>query len=265
MAVFTSLGRVPDALARNPVLFVPVAGYLLLLLPEFFAGSLSPQLQSSLSLVWTLLTLVLPPFYVGGLLSMVDEALDGDTRLGTFLDGGKGNYVQLLIGYVILGAVNMVIGVVIVIVAIVGFVVVLGSDGLGSASSATLAVLGVVGLLIVLAYLALNFFLQFYSQAIVIDGDTAIAAFKHSISLVRGNLLAAFGFMLVHGIIGFVGVVPLVLVSFAQTPTLTELVAVPRLSVPVLVVVAVVGLLLATAASAVTATYSVAFYRTIRT
>ena len=264
MAVFKSLSRVPDALSRNPVVFVPVAGYLLLQLPQFFAGSLSPGLQSGLSLVWSLLTVVLSPFYVGGLLSMADEALDGDTGAGSFVDGGRDHYVQLLIGYVLLIAVNGVIGFLVAILVVVAFVVVLGSGGLGNASAATLAVLGVVALLVALAYLALNFFIQFYSQAIVIDGDDAIPAFKRSVRLVRGNLAAAFGFVLLRGAIGLLGAAPLVAVSFTQTPALTGLVGLPRLSLPTLVAVAAVGLLLSTLASTVTATYGVSFYRAIR-
>ena len=264
MAVLQSLRRVPDAITRNPVLFVPVAGYLLLQLPQFFSGAISPQLQSALSLVWSLLTIVLSPFYVGGLFSMVDEALDGDTRLGTFLDGGTGNYVQLLIGYVILLVVNGVIGFVIAILAVVGFIVVLGSGGLTDASTVTLVIVAVVGLLVALAYLAVNFFLQFYSQAIVVDGEKAIAAFKHSVSLVRENLLASFGFVLVRGTISVLGAAPLVLVSFVQSPALRELAAVPQLSTPVLVVLGIVGLLLSALTSTVVVTYGISFYRTIR-
>lgn len=264
MAVLQSLNRVPDALSRNPVLFVPVAGYLLLQLPQFFASALPPELQSAISLLWSLLTVVLSPFYVGGLLSMADEALTGDTRLGTFVDGGKGNYVQLLIGYVLLIAVNGVIGFVVAILAVVAFVVVLGSGGFGDASVATLVVLAVVGLVLALAYLTLNFFIQFYSQAIVVDDDDAIPAFKHSISLVRDNLAAAFGFVLLRGLIGFVSTVPLVAVSFAQTPAFTGVIGMPQLSTSVLVVVAVVGLLFSTVGSAITATYGISFYREIR-
>ena len=264
MAVFESFRRTPDALVRNPVLFIPVAGYLLLQLPQFFSGSLSPGIQSSLSLVWSLLALVLSPFYVGGLFTMADEALDDTTELGSFLGGGKSNYVQLLIGYVILAALNAVIGIVIGIVAIAAFVVVLGSGGLSDASTATLAIFGVIGLLLLLAYLVLNFFVQFYSQAIVIDGDKAIGAFKRSFSLVRNNVLAAFGFILLRGVISLLGSVPLIAVSVLQTPAVSEVAALPELSLPALGAVAVVGLLLSMLTSTFAATYGVSFYRTIR-
>lgn len=264
MAVLQSFRRVPTTLSRNPVLFVPVAGYLLLQTPQFFGGAISPPLQSVLSIVWTLLTLVLSPFYVGGLFSMADEALDGETRLGTFVEGGKRNYVQLLIGYVVLLVVNGVIGFVVAILAVVAFVVVLGNGGLTGASTATIAILGVVALLLVLLYLAVFFFLQFYSQAIVVDGEKAIAAFKRSISLVRGNLLAALGFVLVRGVIGILGAAPIVFVSFMQTPALPGFAAIPQFSTPVLVVLGAVGLLLSTLASTVTATYGISFYRAIR-
>lgn len=264
MAVFQSFRRVPDALTRNPVLFAPVVAYILLQLPQFFSSALPPRVQGVLSLVWGLLTLVLSPFYIGGVFSMIDEALDGDTGLGTFLDGGKRNYVQLLVGYLLLIAVNLVAGFGIAIVAVVGFVVVLGSGGLTNASTATLAVLGVVALLLLLAYLVMNFFLQFYSTAIVVDGEKAIAAFKRSGSLVRENLLATFGFVLVRGTISFLGAVPLILVSFTQTPGMAEVAAIPQLSTPVLAAAAVVGLLLSALSSAVAATYMVAFYRDIR-
>lgn len=264
MAVFESFRRTPDALVRNPVLFIPVAGYLLLQLPQFFSGSLSPGLQSSLSLAWSLLTVVLSPFYIGGLFTMADEALDGTTKLGNFLDGGTSNYVQLLIGYVILAALNAVIGIVIGIVAIAAFVVVLGSGGLADAGTVTLAIFGVIGLVLLLAYLGLNFFIQFYSQAIVIDGDTAIAAFKRSLSLVRNNFLAALGFMLLRGAISLIGAVPLAAVSILQTPAVSEIAALPELSLPALGAVAVVGLLLSMLTSTFVATYGISFYRTIR-
>lgn len=263
MAVVESLRQVPDALYRNPVLVVPVAAYLLLQAPQLLSGTVDPALQSALSTAWSLLTVVVTPFYVSGLFTMADEALDGTTSLGSFVDGGKRHYVPFIVAYVVLMAINIGIGVLFAVVAVVAAVGILSGGGLAGTGPFALGAVGVAGGLVVLAYLAVNFLLQFYAQAVVLDGEAGIGAHRRSVSLVRGNPVSALGFALLRGAISLLGAAPIVVVTLSVTPGVSDVLPVPELSTATLVAAAVGGYVLSVAVSTVTSTYSVSFYRTL--
>lgn len=264
MSIIQSLKRTPGAITRNPVLVVPVAAYLLLQAPQLLSGRADPALQSALSMAWSLVTVVVMPFYVSGLFTMADEALDGTTSLGSFVHGGKRHYVQFLIAYVVLMAINIGIGLAFGVVVAVAAVVVFSGGGLAGTGPLALAAVGFVVGVIALAYLAVNFLLQFYGQAVVIDDDDGVDALKRSAALVRGDPVSALGFALLRGAISLVGTLPLVAVTLSVTPEISAVLPVPTLSTASLVAVGVGGYVLSVAASTVTSTYSVSFYRAFR-
>jgi len=107
MAALRALPTAASALVRNPVLFVAAGVVALLQLPQFGVQALGPLVASALSFAFSLAFIVIVPFVQGGLLAMANEAVDGRTTLGTFVPAGKGHYVQLLLGYAILLAVNV--------------------------------------------------------------------------------------------------------------------------------------------------------------
>lgn len=79
MAVLNALRRTPSALARNPVLFVPILALALVQVPQLALQSINPLLSSVVSLAMSLVFIVVIPFFQGGTIAMADESLDGRT------------------------------------------------------------------------------------------------------------------------------------------------------------------------------------------
>jgi hypothetical protein len=261
MAVFDALRRTPDALRRNPVLFVPVLVVALFQLPQLVLQGWNPLLASLVSFGFSLVYLVAVPFFQGGLLGMADEALDGVTSLGSFLREGRANYVSMLVAYLLVLAVSIVLVIVGVLGAVFGGALLF--VGGGQPGVAQLAVLGVVGLVILLAYLTLVFFVQFYGQAIVLEDCGAIDGLRRSVGLVRRNLLSALGYSVLVGVLG--GVVGLFLgaVSLLSSPESAALLGLPQPSIAVVAAASLVVVIGAAALGTLLAVYSVAFYRAI--
>jgi len=161
--------------------------------------STSPVLASAISLVTFGVMILVLPFFQGGLLGMADEAIAGEARLGTLVAVGKANYVPLLLGYFVLLAVNMIFG----FLAFMGAIIVIiggsiagmgGGVGTGMGGGAgtgvdapvvgfdptLLAVVGVVAVGLVLAYLLVTFFVQFYAHAVVLDGSELVDGFRRA-------------------------------------------------------------------------------------
>lgn len=203
MALQTALRRTPSTLASNPVLFVPVLVLTLLQVPQLLLQSSAPILASILSLALSALYLVLVPFVQAGLIGMADEALDGRTSLSTFVAAGKEHFVSVFVVYLILLAVNIALGVIAFIAGIVGVVSFYpgGAAGTGGPNTALLAVVAVVVLAAVLAYLVVAFLIQFYGQAIVIDDYGAIDSIRHSVGVVRRNVVSVLGYTLLVGVL----------------------------------------------------------------
>lgn len=262
MHVLDSLKRVPGALRRNPVLVVPVAAFLLVQAPQLLIGTVAPALQSALSIASNLLVVALTPFYVSGLFTMADEALDGTTSLGSFVGGGKRHYVPFLVAYVVLLAINVAIGVVLSIGVFVALIVGISGSAFVEPGPLLLGAVGVAAAVAALAYLAVNFLLQFFGEAVVLDGTEGIEALKRSASLVRRNPVSVFGFVLLRGVISLVGAVPAVVVTLSVMPE-GDVFPLPELSTAALATVAVGGYLLSVLVTTVTSTYSVSFYRAL--
>lgn len=260
MALLHALRTAVGAVARNPVLILVTALVSLLQAPQLLAQSM-PRAAAVVSLAFTALWVFLFPFVQGGLLGMADEAIDGHTRLRSFASEGADHYVSLFAVYLLLMAVGLVS---FAVVAVAGF---LGIGGLliggGGHDTVALAVAGGVAVLLALCYLAAMFFLQFYGHAIVVDDVGAVGGLKRSARGVRRHLPSSFGYSIVSAVVG--GAFGLFGAAFgALTMPNSAALDLPTLSLP-----AAVGLLAAFVAvsglvSALMATFSVAFYRSIR-
>lgn len=280
MTALHSIRPAVSGVVRNPILVLVTALFGVSQLPNLLVQSTSPVLASAISLVtFGALVLVLP-FFQGGLLGMADEAIGGDARLGTLVAAGKTNYVSLLLGYFVLLAVNAVFGFLAfmgaIVVVVGGTMAGMGGNGAGDVGAPAvgfdptlLAVVGVVAVGLLLAYLLVTFFVQFYAHAVVLDGTELVDGFRRSAGVVRSNLLSAFAYTALVAIGGVVvGVVAGggSLVFGPQQPAgspFAEVVSVEP--TPAVVAAVAVGYVLVTGvAGAFYATYSVAFYRSIR-
>ena len=260
MAALNSLRPAIRALIENPILIVIVGLYGLVQLPQLALQPTQPIVAVIISLGITGVMLVVMPFFQGGLLGMADEALNGQTSLGTLVSEGKTNYVRLLLAYLALFAVNLVFGFVVFIAMILGGIGLFAGDS--QPSLAALGAIAVVGILVVLAYLLVIFFIQFYAHAIVLTDTTLVDGFKRSVSLVRKNIASTFGYtlLLLVGSVLFGGIGSIA--SLLLSPQATEL-PLPDVSLPVLAVAAIVYVVALAILGAFYATYSVAFYRSI--
>jgi hypothetical protein len=279
MAALQSLRPAVSGIVRNPVLVLVTALYGVTQLPNLLVQSTSPVLAAVISLVTFVALVVVLPFFQGGLLGMADEAVDGRTSLGTLVAAGKANYVPLLLGYFALLAVNMVFG----FIAFAGGIVVVigGSIAGGTAAPAgvdaptvgfdptLLAVVGLVVAGLVAAYLLVTFFLQFYAHAVVLDGTELVDGFRRSAGLVRSNLLSVFGYtvLLAMGglVVGTLAAGGSLLVG-PQQPAGSPLAGIVSIepTPAVIAAAALVYVVLTGVTGAFYATYSVAFYRSIR-
>ena len=260
MAALKALPPAVRALLRNPILVVVVGLFGLVQLPQLAFQPTQPILAAVVSLVLTGVMIFVVPFFQGGLLGMADEALAGSTDLGTLVAAGKANYVTLLLGYLAVFAVNVVFGVVVMFAVIVGGIGLFGGNG--QPGIAALGVVGVLGGLIVLAYLLIGFFIQFYAHAIVLSDSGLAGGFTRSMGLVRRHLLSVVGYSLVimAGSLVFGGVAGVGSIILSPQPTGLP---VPDLSAAVLTGAAIVYVLAIAVLGAFYGTYSVAFYRAI--
>jgi hypothetical protein len=194
MVVLHALRTAVAAVRRNPVLFVVAAAFSLLQLPSLLAQSVHPLVGSLVSLGVSGVTIFVLPFFLGGILGMANEALDGRTSTGTFVREGKAHYLSVLVVYLGLFAVNLVLGFVVVFAAVFGGIFVFGH--VGQPNLALLAVLGGVGLLALLGYLLVAFLVQFFGHAIVVDDLNAVDSIKRSAWCVRHNVVSVLGYTL---------------------------------------------------------------------
>ncbi|MFC7166050.1 hypothetical protein [Halospeciosus flavus] len=263
MAVLNALRRTPSALARNPVVFVPVLVLMLFQLPQFLLQTVDPLLSSLVSLVMTLVFVLAVPFFQGGMIAMADESLDGHTSLQTFIEEGKANYVSIFVAYLALMAVNLLLGMVAFFLGIFGGVLYFGSGGLDSANILILAIFGAVVLLVVLLYMLVLFFVQFYGQAIVLEGHGAVEGLKRSVSVVRHHLVSTLGYTVLCGGIGGVAGAVFGVASLLMSPRSMMALSLPEPSLLIIVGTSLLVVAGGTVFGGVFAVYSVSFYRTL--
>jgi hypothetical protein len=200
MAVLQALQSAVGATRRNPVLFLVAAAFSLLQLPGMLAQAVDPLVGSLVSLGVSVLSVFVVPFFLAGVVGMANEALDGRTSVGSFVREGKAHYVSVLVVYLVLFAVNFVLGAVGFVAAVFGGAFFLG--GPAQSSPLTLALVAGVVLVFGLAYLAVLLVTQFFGHAIVVDDVGAAEGLKRSARSVRGNLLAVLGYSLVVAVVG---------------------------------------------------------------
>ena len=264
MAILSPLRQTPGALRRNPHPVVPVFVIVLFQVPQLVLQSISPLLASVVSLGFSLVFIVVMPFFQAGIIGIADEALDGRTSLERFLKEGKANYVSVLVAYLVLVAVNFAIGFAAFIMAIpIGFAVF--SDLQGGVGIVVLAIAGLIALIVGLAYLLFIFFIQFYGQAIVIDDLGAVDGLKHSYAIVRGHLVSTLGYSVLVGVLGGLAGGVFAIASMLVSPQSTTVLSLPQLSMIATLGVALLIVVFGALFGGFFGVYSVAFYRTIDT
>ncbi|WP_363464929.1 hypothetical protein [Halogeometricum borinquense] len=277
MVVAHSLQTAVEALRRNPV----IAGLTVLLalfqLPLQFVPLAAPSttiIASAVSLVATVLVL---PFIFGGILGMADEALDGTTNFGTFVEMGKRHYTSMLGAYLLLLGGGIVFGIIAWVVVGLGTLVAIIPvfDSPRVLFPVLLLIMVVGSVLFFLLFLIPFIFLQFYGQAIVFDDEGAFSSFSRSVSIVRQNFWPVVGYsVVVFGIslgFGFFGSLPASTLSSQLSPSATNtllsevLSGVPQISIVVSAALTLFATILMGLSAGLLLTFSVAFYRSLTT
>jgi hypothetical protein len=212
MATIQSFVETFGVLKRNPLLFAVGALYAVIVLPQTALSTFGIPLVPWL---FQLVTFFVTPFVVAGLLAMAYEGRVRDTSFETFKEIGKDRYVPVLIGNLIQAVFSFVYFIVAAIVAIfvVGFgAMAMSNGGVGGTSDALLGGVGVVSIALiaalVLVFLLVMFFIQFYATAIVVDDVGVVDGFRNSVSVVLGNIVEALGFGVINLVIGLLVALP---------------------------------------------------------
>ena len=282
MGAVSALRTTGGALSRNPIVFVGALLVALLStasqLPQFAGPALeSPAISLLASLLVPILSFFLAPFLLGGLLGMADEAVAGETSLGTFVRVGKARYVTLLLATLLYTVLSfaLLIGLGIVAAIVVAVVGVSFGGGGGDPSLAVVAAIALVVLALVVVFLLFAFFLQFYTVAAVVEEAGVTECFTRSYRLVRQNLLSTLGYDLLTLLVWLLVTIPIFIVFVAailvagsgipSTPTPPSPGTPPAAGFDPSLAVIVAGfvglLVLQVLTSAITRTYGVAFYR----
>jgi hypothetical protein len=262
MSAISSLSDAASALKRNAVLFGAAFLATTVNIGIVSADTAVPALDGMP--MWVVSALI-APFFLGGLVAMAYEGLDGTTQFETLVDAGTGYYVPMLAGYVLFVLLVVAVTFVVLVPLIVVTMVVAGASILGGGPPTEgLVLLALFALVPVLAVLLPVFFLQFYGPAIVVSDLNVVGSFKRSAALVRRNPLSTLGYTAVS--VGIGTVIGLGSTAFSllvgDTPAFDAVgLTLPDLGLATTVAIGAVWVLVSTAASAFTVSYQVAFYR----
>lgn len=264
MGAVSALSTAFDVLRRNPVVFA--ATFLSALLGSLgFAGQVGTGF--ALPTLFGVVSFLVGPFIVGGVLGMVEEGLGGRTSLGTFLHEGRANYLSLLGGTVLYGLIVFVVGFVFAILGLILAITggaALGAGGVADGVAGFGLGIGVLlfGLVTVVAIFVVIYFLQFFDTAVVVSDANATDCLQRSYRFVRANMLGALGFTVVWLAVSLVNAVPtfwLTLQSVAfSDPSAVQGTA--SLALPDLLPALALSLVLSTLLGAFLQAYKVAFY-----
>lgn len=204
MALTKSLRRAPGLLREQPVLFVPMAVFALLQIPQLYLETLDPLVSMAASLLFTGVLVFVSPLFWAGTLGMANDAATGrHTSLGRFRAHAKAFYISMLVGYLFIFGVSVGFSFLIMLAAFVVLAVVIsGSTGLAG----MVAVGGAVALL-ALAFMIGLFAVHFFGHAIVVEGSGAVEGLQRSVEVVRSNLKSMLGYGALS--VGFGGAVGL--------------------------------------------------------
>lgn len=205
MAAIAALRSTLSALRGNPVLFLVGLLYGAIILPQ---TALQLAGVSVVPTLLQILTFFVTPFVVAGLLGMASESLDGTTSFSTLTRVGKERYVPLLVGSIVEFVIVFGFGIVAALVAIVAAIGLFGVGGGAAVGGGAMIAVAAVVLLVVLGFMVLNFFIQFYSVAIVVGRTDALDGFRESYRLVRDNLVSALGYSLINFVVSLVTAIP---------------------------------------------------------
>jgi hypothetical protein len=270
MGAISALSTTSRTLKRNSVLFaIALIITLVSLAPSGISALLSPPVAWILSLPLSFLLFFLSPFFLGGLLSMASEGIDGTTRFETFVAGGKDNYIRLFGAMVLLailfGAIAAIVTTGIAVTAV--FVLGMNSAGAGGAmvgGAGSLGIVTLLGLLGALVVLLPMFLFQFYAPAVVVSDLGIVDSLKRSAGLVRRNLVSTLGYSAIIGLVGLVAGVSGAVVSmpsgFNRVGMASMASANPGLGIGFVVAALVVSVLVSTVVAAFGSVYQVAFY-----
>ncbi len=198
MSAVKPLRMAIDALSRNPVLFLGGLVYAALLVPQRalqLAGV--PLAPTALQMVTFLVT----PFVVAGVVGMARDALDGDTTLEALTTTGRARYLDLLLASFLEFGIQLSFGVVFVVLGLL-LAVAAGAGG------PVALVGGAVILVVACLYLAVLFAIQFYPVIVVVEDAGAVESVTESVSFVRGNILDTLGYTLVTLGLGLIASLP---------------------------------------------------------
>ncbi|AFZ74823.1 DUF7847 domain-containing protein [Natronobacterium gregoryi] len=252
MSAIGSVSTAASVLRRNPtillvgVLFVALSEVTILL--DVYVGPMAQLLAYPLSFLVT-------PFLLGGIITLIDEGLDGSTQLGSFVRGGKENYVSMLgatvlFGLIVIGA-SVVSGILLVIVGV----------GTAAGGGGALGIgIGVVFLSVSMTLLMM--FLQFYDAAIVVSDAQAIESIPHSVRLVWNNFISVVGFSIVFFVSQLIGQGPGIAL-FLSAVEVTETGETVIASESTLYLSIAVTIVLGTVMLAYAYTYFITYYRSI--
>jgi hypothetical protein len=215
MGVVQSLTESFGVLKRNPVVFGVGLLYAVILLPQTALSLMNIPLIPQ---VVQALTFFITPFVLAGLLGMVYEGRVRSTGIGTFVKVGKSKYLSLLGANLIQVTITIVFAIVslfvliaLLFVAGIGFATVSPESGL--AAFGVTFVVAVGGLLLV--FLLVQFFLQFYASAIVVDNVGFVGGYRRSVGVVKRNIVQALGFSLVNLLLALLLISPGILLAVA--------------------------------------------------
>lgn len=215
MVTIRSLTESFGVLKRNLVVFVAGLVYAVVLLPQTALSLMEiPLLPQALQA----LTFFITPFVLAGLLGMAYEGRVRATGMGTFVKIGKSKYLSLLGANLIQVALTIIFGIVSFFVLlglffVFGIGVAAGSPRSGLAALGVTSVVAVAGL--VLVYLLVQFFLQFYAPAIVVDNVGAMGGYSRSVGLVKRNIVQTLGFSIVNLLLSLLLISPGILLAVA--------------------------------------------------
>lgn len=221
-AAIDAFGLMIESIKRNPVL---VAGALVVVLFSAFATAVS-QIPL-LGLLFAILFFFVEPFFTGGFLGMVDDAVDGTTELRDFVDHGREHFVSLLAARLVVAVPTLVYA---VLVMVVGGVVLFtrsrpeamparaGASDLGLLVEFAKVYPAVTAVVLVgtLVYLVPLVVVQFYAAAIVVADADALESFRYSYRLAKAHPVSVLGYTAATFAIGLIGLLPRLARSTAE-------------------------------------------------